>query len=209
MVALPIPRYVVGNVNRGAILIAPDSSPTQIVGYDSLANGTRVTTIVADATPKYHLGWSNDLTVKRFHLYFLWDHQRGGWLQNLTLLFNDLAQNSGDYATPQKAGGVTGRQRFLAFPKQSKVYLQSTTYLKLREVTLSYELPQSVTRTFWNDARYVRFTVSGRDLLTFTPYYGGDPEVAEVHRSAAAAATRDLWVYPPSRSVWFSIDLGF
>ena len=104
---------------------------------------------------------------------------------------------------------MTGQQRFLAFPKQSLVYLQSTTYLKLREVTLSYELPQSLVQKFWTGGRYVRFVLSGRDLLTFTPYYGGDPEVAEVHRSAAAAATRDLWIYPPSRSVWFSIDLGF
>ncbi|MBI4500435.1 MAG: SusC/RagA family TonB-linked outer membrane protein [Gemmatimonadetes bacterium] len=208
MTSLPIPAYVVGNINRGAIRIAPDSSPTQLTGYDSLPDGTRVTKIVGDKRPDYHIGWTNEFTAKSLRFYLLWDHQRGGWLQNVTLLFNDLAQNSVDYATPRKAGELTGKQRFAAFPRQSKVYLQSTTYLKLREVTLSYELPASVVQGFWSGARYVRLSLSGRDLLTFTPYVSGDPEEGE-HRAAAAAPTRDLWVYPPSRSLWFSIDLGF
>jgi hypothetical protein len=55
----------------------------------------------------------------------------------------------------------------------------------------------------------VRIGVSGRNLLTFTGYRGADPENAEIARSAAEGIPWELWSYPPSRSVYFNVDLGF
>jgi hypothetical protein len=51
--------------------------------------------------------------------------------------------------------------------------------------------------------------VSGRNLLTFTPYQGYDPEVQQVARSLAAETSWELWTYPSSRTFFFSIETGF
>ena len=76
------------------------------------------------------------------------------------------------------------------------------------------DLPPSVIRRFWSGARYVRLTLSGRNLLTFTPYQGTDPEQRWFPEQGLANAgfglpPTELWAYPPSRTFWFSVDLGF
>jgi hypothetical protein len=72
-------------------------------------------------------------------------------------------------------------------------------------------LPLSWVRTLWGSARYVRVSLSGRNLLVFSKYkkVGYDPEVQQVARSLAAETTWELWAYPPSRSLYLTIDLGF
>ena len=58
---------------------------------------------------------------------------------------------------------------------------------------------------------YARVNVTGRNLYTWSNYLkvGYDPEVQQVARSLAAEMTWELWAYPPSRSFYFTIDLGF
>ena len=85
------------------------------------------------------------------------------------------------------------------------------TYTKLREVTLTYELPTSMVKNFWSGARYVRVSASGRNLITWSHYtkVGYDPEVQQVARSLAVEMTWELWPYPPSRQFFFTVDVGF
>jgi len=54
----------------------------------------------------------------------------------------------------------------------------------------------------------VRLSVSGRNLITITDYPGIDPEVSS-YGSQAIGRAEDLFPFPPSRSFWFSIDVGF
>ena len=82
------------------------------------------------------------------------------------------------------------------------------SYLKLRELSLTYDVPQSLTRPLWSNARYVRLVASGRNLLTFSPYWS-NPEDNQTVTSAARGISWDLWSYPMSRSFWFSVDVGF
>ena len=51
-------------------------------------------------------------------------------------------------------------------------------------------------------------TVTGRNLLRFTPYRGLDPEVSNF-ANQAIVRNIDVAPFPPSRSFYFSIDLGF
>ena len=57
-------------------------------------------------------------------------------------------------------------------------------------------------------AKRVRFKVSGRNLLTFTPYSGFDPEVSNFGNDPIDRNI-DLAPFPPSRSFWTSVELGF
>jgi hypothetical protein len=86
--------------------------------------------------------------------------------------------------------------------------VESGTFVKLREVSLSYDLPQSAIGRIGNVAKRVRFKVSGRNLLTFTPYSGFDPEVSNFGNDPIDRNI-DLAPFPPSRSFWTSVELGF
>ena len=91
----------------------------------------------------------------------------------------------------------------------TQVYVQDASYLKLREVTLAYNLPESFTRSvFGSNVRFARLSLSGRNLLRFTGYRGLDPEVSNFGNQAIVRNI-DVAPFPPSRSVFFSIDLGF
>ena len=53
--------------------------------------------------------------------------------------------------------------------------------------------------------------VSGRNLLDLSDYnrIGYDPEVQQVAQSFGHRNDLGVWAYPASRSVYFSVDLGF
>jgi hypothetical protein len=86
--------------------------------------------------------------------------------------------------------------------------VQDGSYLKLRELSLTYDLPESVVGHLFGGVRYARLNVSGRNLIRITPYKGSDPEVSNFGNQAIARNI-DVAPFPPSRSFFFSIDLGF
>ena len=81
--------------------------------------------------------------------------------------------------------------------------------MKLRELNLSYNLSQRfVSSIFGRGVRTARLSVTGRNLLRFTGYRGLDPEVSNFGRQAIVRNI-DVAPFPPSRSFFFAIDLGF
>jgi hypothetical protein len=50
--------------------------------------------------------------------------------------------------------------------------------------------------------------VSSRNLWTFTRYSGLDPEVSN-YGNQPVARNFDIAPFPPSRSFWISLELGF
>jgi hypothetical protein len=103
---------------------------------------------------------------------------------------------------------VAGRARYdacngwgIAVP-----FVQSTTFLKLREASLGVDLPEQ-----WAGhlgARSARISVTGRNLILITDYFGYDPEESNFGQQAVSRNI-DLGPYPPMRSVFFSITAGF
>jgi hypothetical protein len=61
---------------------------------------------------------------------------------------------------------------------------------------------------FGRGMRNVRLSLTGRNLLRFTPYRGLDPEVSNFGRQAIVRNI-DVAPFPPSRSFFLSVDLGF
>ena len=82
----------------------------------------------------------------------------------------------------------------------------SLHFPKLREVTLTYNLPKQ-----WVSAipkvQSARLSLSGRNLLTFTGYSGLDPEVSNFGNQPIARNI-DVTPYPPSRTFFFTLNLG-
>ena len=94
-------------------------------------------------------------------------------------------------------------------PGQFYNFIERADWLKLREVSLSYNFRDVLSR-FGAD-EYIRdlnLSVGGRNLLTTTKYSGIDPEV----NFAGARSTirgQDFLTMPPSRQIYFTLSFGF
>jgi hypothetical protein len=203
---LTVPTFQTGgfDITLGVFQIAQDSSPTQIIGgVGKDASGNLIVGKVGDANPDFQMAFSNDIDFRRFTLGFLFDWKQGGDIINLTEFLFDGGQNSEDFVT---AGADRAARLAQGF---TDAYVESGTYLKLREVNLSYNLPDGVTTAiFGRSIRHARLSLTGRNLLRFTGYRGLDPEVSNFSNQAIVRNI-DVNPFPPSRSFFFSIDLGF
>jgi TonB-linked SusC/RagA family outer membrane protein len=218
---LDIPPFNQGGFGTsiGTFRFETDSSPTRIVGNDTLTApqtqpdgsvlpvGSSVVRRVGDVNPDFRMGFSGDVTMSRFGLHFLFDWQKGSDILNLTKLLYDLGSISPDFADP--IGGSTqtvGQRRLAGFGVTTSNYVESASFFKLREVTLSYDLSPKAGRGLFG-THFARISLSGRNLFTSTPYTGLDPEVSNFGNQAIFRNI-DVAPFPPSRSFWLSIDLG-
>lgn len=96
--------------------------------------------------------------------------------------------------------GVTAMQLF-------DYALESSTFLRLQNVTIGYSLPKS-----WVQKCYlqnVRIYATGYNLLTVTGYDGYDPEVDTSSKNNPMCPGVDYAAYPKSRSYVLGINVTF
>jgi hypothetical protein len=209
---LPVPAFETGGfgTSLGAFRIEEGESATQIVGRRNLGirnaantGDSIIVTQLGDAAPDFQMAFSSELNWRNWRLAGLVDWKEGGDVINLTEFLYDAAGNSPDY----EAAGAQRQTRWAA--GHTSEYVQDASYVKVREISLSYEVPQALAnRAFGRQARYVRLELSGRNLFTSTDYRGLDPEVSNFGNQAIARNI-DVAPYPPSRSFFFTIDVGF
>jgi len=213
IVQLPVPTFrgLGFGTALGSFQFEEGASATQIVGNDSLPDGSVLVRKIGDANPDFTMSFGNNFRFRRARLYGLLDWQHGGSIINLTKFLYDLGQNTADYADPITYGGLQttkGANRLRLFPKQTAVYVEDASFLKLREVTLSIELPSTMVSRFGRGVRSADISFSGRNLWTHTNYTGMDPEVSNFGNQPIGRNI-DVAPFPPSRSFWFSVNLGF
>tara|TARA_B110000263_G_C15311470_1_gene513570 strand:- start:2094 stop:5357 length:3264 start_codon:yes stop_codon:yes gene_type:complete len=133
---------------------------------------------IGKTTPDFKLGLSNTIKFGNgIGLYILMDYKHGGDTYNYTtqdLLFNDrsnlqvLASEAGHHSN--YSGGSSTFYNTHAY---SNAFVENSTYLKLREMAISYSLDKSALGKTFKD---VKLALVGRNLLTFTNYTGWNPE---------------------------------
>ena len=149
-------------------------------------------TVVKDLTPKYYGGFSNTVTYQRFQLDFLFQFvkQLGvnylgstvadgyvGSEMNLPLQLLNSWQKPGDnkpygaYTSGSNSQQVNAGYEY--YP-QSDAVVGDASFIRLKNVSLAYSLPETVTKFLKVDnfSVYLR----AENLLTFTHYFGADPE---------------------------------
>ena len=182
----------------GRFRIEEGKSATQIVG---LENG--VLTQLGDETPDFEMSFINNFKWNQFDLYFLVHWKKGGDVINLTKLLTDLLGTTPDLDTPE------GKARLAAFGKTTHQFVESGTYVKLREVSFGYTFKkEAVQSLFGNLFSKFRVGVSGRNLVTITNYSSYDPEVSNFGNKAIGHSI-EVTPFPSSRSYYFDITLGF
>ena len=166
-----VPKYVDVNGN-GKI----DAGDREILGYSS---------------PSFRLNMSNTFTYKNLELYFMLTGTFGGkkyYQQSNTYAFmvsGDTYFNSnGIYIpwwTPENKSNkyteptFSGDGRFLG--------LQSRAFVRLQDVTLSYNLRSQKIKEFGISG--LKLFLSGKNLMTLTNWIGADPETGAGVKSSA------------------------
>jgi TonB-linked SusC/RagA family outer membrane protein len=206
--ALPVPAFTLSQdatgqgvafgAGYGIARLEVGESVTQIVGSDG-ANGV---VKKGDASPDFMMGFTNELSWKSLRLSSLFDWQKGGNLVNVTKNVFDAFG-----LAPDVADGGLARIN-LNDTQGIAQYIEDASFVKLREVALGLDLPQSWTSRLGGRARSVRLELSGRNLYTWTKYTGADPEVSNFG-SQQISRFIDLAPFPPSRSFFFTVDVGF
>lgn len=186
----------------GGGYIEVGSSPSQIRGTVDSA-GVGVLRQVGDFQPKYSMGFSNEFSLGQFRLYGLLDWRNGGSVVNVSQnVYDELGTAPDQAASAQRIELFDG-------PIGQSVYVQDASFLKLREVSLSYLLPENLVHSlFGSRVNGVRAELSGRNLVTWTRYPGLDPEVSNFGNQNINRG-QDLAPYPPTRSYFFSLNVDF
>ena len=85
----------------------------------------------------------------------------------------------------------------------SDMYIQDGSYLRLKNITLGYTLPRSLTNKI--GISRLRFFGRAENLITWTKYWGFDPEIG----SGSTSLGVDYGVYPQARTytIGFNISL--
>ena len=216
--SLPVPPFSPGGFppEFGSFEIQNGKSPTQIIGDALQPDGSEAIKTIGDANPDYRIGFSNTLTYHNAHVYFLFNWQKGGDDINLTQLLYDLGGTSSDFAKQvqvRTSGGKDtteslGPYRINNWLQNTVQYVQDASFIKLRELTLSYDLPNSLISHFGRGVRSATISIEGRNLITWTHYQGLDPEVSNFGNQAIARNV-DVAPFPPSRTFWVGLNLGF
>ena len=164
--------------------------------------------IIADANPRHQTQFLNTVTWKRWNVTALIDWRNGGSVANMTNNIWDEGGNSRDYdAKSPDPARTLGQYRYGTWGSGDiSVYIQDGTFVKFRELSVSYDAPRS-----WAEkarAREMRISFQARNLAMWTDYWSFDPEFNNFGNQNFNRFI-DLGPYPPSKQFFLSIDLGY
>lgn len=175
--------------------------------------------IIGNPNPDFTWGLTNTFTYKNFDFNLFFQGSHGGEIFNMTAVQLNNGDANTTYGYFNNAWTATNtntndpRVGNASFREISSRFVEDGSYVRLKNVSLGYNLPESLA----NKARVdkIRVAVSGQNLLTWTKYSGLDPEVnyfgAAGDNNTASNTTRgfDFGNYPSVRSVSFSLNLTF
>jgi hypothetical protein len=174
-------------------------------------NGDPQVVNIGSTQPDFQLGISGNYNYKNIGLFMVWDWAQGGEVYNYTrqLLYNrnthqDLEDLTQDGYDPQYLLAIDGLYNG---SEAVSHFVEDASFLKLREVSLSYTLTNQTLGVVGDYLRDIKVSVVGRNLLTFTEYTGYDPEVAL--RTNSTNFRLDEFAYPNFRTYSASVQVRF
>lgn len=159
--------------------------------------------------PTYTGGFGTDISYKGFALNALFSFQADRWKRNSSLaLIEDAGLGANLNMSTTMLDAWTTPGQVTAIPslaygglrsQQGDRYLEDASFLRLRNVSLSYNVDSKVlekTKVFTG----IRVYVQGTNLVTWTKFRGFDPE---------GTTTSTFFEYPVPRTYTLGFDLTF
>ncbi|HZS61187.1 MAG TPA: SusC/RagA family TonB-linked outer membrane protein [Gemmatimonadaceae bacterium] len=200
--ALPTPPGPIGNTyGFGEGFMAVGRSVSEIVNAaDILPNGLPAQ--VGDFQAAYRVQFGNEINIGPVRLYGLIDWSRGGNTINLTDLYFDGAglQLWGDSAAAAK--------RFNKFLNNPTGYVLDGSFVKVRQLSAAYTLPTSWFAFARGRITSAKLSLTAYNVFNFYKYDGLDPELS-TNGNQQVTRGQEITNYPPARSYFIGLDLGF
>ncbi|MBS1634039.1 MAG: SusC/RagA family TonB-linked outer membrane protein, partial [Bacteroidetes bacterium] len=197
--------------NGDALFYLPDGKTTTN-DYNAAGNF-----IVGNPNPKLIGGFSNTFSYKGIDLTVLFQgvfgnqimNGAGGFMSSSFEWFDN--QTSDQLNRWQKPGDITQvpqlRIDYDNGISASSRYIEDGDYIRLKNVTLGYNLPQTILNRV--KLHSVRLYVTGVNILTFTKYTGWDPEVNTDYRAGNRNQGGDFYAAPQIKNFSVGLNIGF
>lgn len=171
-------------------------------------------TIIGYAQPDFTWGINNDLSYKNFSLNIFVQGSQGNEMVNMNLI--NLENPNGQQNMLAEAGlnRWTSTNPSNKYPRAfansidnafSSRLIEDASYLRLRSVSLSYNLPAKILKRV--GVNNCKIYVSGSNLLTLTNYSGYDPE-ANAYGATTNITGVDSGGYPLSKTYMIGTRIG-
>ncbi len=202
--------------------LAPDPKPGDFkfkdINNDGVINNDD-RTITGSYHPDFTYGITNRFYFKDFDLSIFFQGVEGREILNLTSRhlkngeanFNSYAIENERWRSPENPGngqipradrqtGLQGNNN-----RPSSFQVEDGSYFRLRNLTIGYQIPHSLTGKF---AESLRIYVSGKNLFTSTDYIGFNPEVS-LQAQNALVQGEDYGAFPLSRTWILGTNITF
>ena len=155
------------------------------------------------SVPTREMSFSNDFVMfEKLRLHSLFDYKGGHYMFNVKDWRRDRAGVSWATVNPQAdPDEVLARQ----FAAENWFDIQKADFLKLRDLSLSYDLPAAFLGRVANRATIM---LAGHNLRIWTKYGGADPEL-NFNGGSSTFNRNDSWTVPTPRRYTISLALGF
>jgi len=199
-------------VNADGKKIQPDAKPGYVRFVDSNGDGSitdddRVK--IGKGTPDWSFGFNFNAAWRGFDFSMMWQGTIGNDICDATRRIDVKTVNLPSWMLGRWTGeGTSNKYPIFILGdnvnwKSSDLYIHDGSYLRLKNIQLGYTVPSSLTQKFMVEK--LRFFVSAENLLTFTKYWGYDPEIS----SGGTSLGVDYGVYPQSRVWTVGFNIGF
>ena len=174
--------------------------------------------VVASPFPDIIAGFTNNMYFKNFDFSFTFQGQSGASIYNSGGRFQSASadyydnqsldqlnrwQNPGDITNVPQARlfGANGTQN-------SSRYLQNADFIRLRNISFGYTLPESFTSK--SNIDRLRIYLTGVNLLTITNYDGYDPESTyDIQANSSINVGNAFYSAPPAKTFTLGLSLDF
>ena len=174
-------------------------------------------TIIGSAQPDFTWGFNNTFSFKNIDFSFFFQGSQGNKMANLNSF--DLLNFTGQANVLKKAGlnRWTPANHNDQYPRAlsagsldqgifSSAIVEDASYIRLKNVTLSYNLPRNLMKSI--KLNNIRIYASATNLWTKTKYTGYDPE-ANTYGQNSFVVGYDLGGYPMAKTYILGINVGF
>lgn len=199
-------------LNASGTPIQPKAKPGDVRFVDVNGDGqidSDDRTDIGNGTPRWTFGLNFNASWKGFDFNMFWQGVADADIFDATHRTDIARNNYPSWMLQRWTGPGTSNKVPRLYNgdannwQSSDIYIFDGSYLRLKNITLGYTLPKSLTMKV--RVERLRFFVSAENLLTFTKYHGFDPEIA----SGGTSLGVDYGVYPQARTwtVGFNIQL--
>ena len=168
-------------------------------------------TYIGDPNPDFTFGLTNNFSWKGFNLNILLQGSVGNDIYNVSRMETEGMYDGKNQSTKvldrwRVPGQITNVPKAGWNIKNSSYFVEDGSYLRVKSVSLSYDVPRNIISKLGITRLQPYFTAS--NLLTWTSYSGMDPEVNQYGNNGAVQGI-DWGTYPLNRSFVFGLKLEF